>query len=157
MVDIRKARIDDLGCHETGKHFLRPYIVKPFHRDQVAEPHVRRLVRNQPGTPEQTSFRRRFIEKQAGCAILDRADVFHTPVLERRNQGEPELLERIASALANAKMHGKAGELFEQMDQLQRALESYIRGHDYRHAVELARRAFPGQVCMVYDVYDIIL
>ena len=32
------------------------------------------------------------------------------------------------------------------MDQLQRALDSYIKGHAYRKAVELARRAFPAQV-----------
>jgi intraflagellar transport protein 172 len=43
-------------------------------------------------------------------------------------------------------MHEKAGEFFEKMDMLQRALDSYVRGHAFRKAVDLARRAFPSHV-----------
>ena len=57
-----------------------------------------------------------------------------------------DTLERIAKALTRAKMYDKAGDLYEQMDHLDRALESYIKGHAFRPAVELARRAFPQQV-----------
>lgn len=43
-------------------------------------------------------------------------------------------------------MHEKAGEFFERMNILERALDSYVRGHAFRKAVELARRAFPSSV-----------
>eukprot|EP00744_Colponema_vietnamica_P002535 GILI01003961.1.p1 GENE.GILI01003961.1~~GILI01003961.1.p1 ORF type:complete len:1242 (-),score=439.08 GILI01003961.1:257-3580(-) len=61
-------------------------------------------------------------------------------------QYSQELLERVATALTNANMHDKAGDLFEKMDMLQRALDAYIRGQAYRKAVDLARRSFPSQV-----------
>lgn len=40
----------------------------------------------------------------------------------------------------------KAGEFFEKMNILDRALDSYVRGHAFRKAVDLARRAFPQNV-----------
>lgn len=43
-------------------------------------------------------------------------------------------------------MHEKAGEFFERMNMLDRALDSYVRGHAFRKAVELARRSFPAHV-----------
>jgi intraflagellar transport protein 172 len=55
-------------------------------------------------------------------------------------------LESVASALTEAGMYDKAGEFFEQMDQMARALDSYTKGHAYRRAVELARRCFPAKV-----------
>ena len=57
---------------------------------------------------------------------------------------EQDMLEKIASALTNSEMHEKAGDFFEKMDFLQRALESYIKGHAYNKAVDLAKRAFPS-------------
>lgn len=43
-------------------------------------------------------------------------------------------------------MHEKAGDFFEKMDILDRALDSYVNGHAYRKAVELAKRAFTTHV-----------
>ena len=43
-------------------------------------------------------------------------------------------------------MHEKAGDFFEKMNILDRAMDSFVRGHAFRKAVDLARRAFPGHV-----------
>mmetsp|Transcript_21806 Transcript_21806/g.16153 ORF Transcript_21806/g.16153 Transcript_21806/m.16153 type:complete len:91 (-) Transcript_21806:603-875(-) len=43
-------------------------------------------------------------------------------------------------------MFEKAGEFFERMNILDKALDSYVRGHAFRKAVDLARRAFPAHV-----------
>ena len=57
-----------------------------------------------------------------------------------------QLLENIATALTRAGMFDKAGDFYERLDELQRALDSYVRGNAYRRAVDLARRSFPGKV-----------
>ena len=68
-------------------------------------------------------------------------------VIKTRNMmGDAALLERVAAALTGAGLHDRAGEFYEEMDQLQRALDSYIKGNGFRQAVELARRNFPSQV-----------
>jgi len=43
-------------------------------------------------------------------------------------------------------MHEKAGDFFEKMNVLDRSLESFVRGHAFRKAVDLARRSFPSHV-----------
>ena len=43
-------------------------------------------------------------------------------------------------------MHEKAGEFYERMNILDQALDSYVRGHAFRKAVDLARRSFPSHV-----------
>ena len=67
-------------------------------------------------------------------------------VIENDLRQPVPLIESIASALTRAGIHDKAGEFYERLDELQRALDSYIRGNAYRRAVELARRSFPGRV-----------
>ena len=57
-----------------------------------------------------------------------------------------DLLEKIATALTANNMHEKAGEFFEKLDILQRALDSYVRGRSFRKAIDLAKRAFPSLV-----------
>ena len=75
-------------------------------------------------------------------------------VIKKHNiNNPPSLLESVAAALANAALHDRAGEFYERMDQLQRALDSYIKGHAYRKAVELARRAFPAQVVGLQEMW----
>jgi intraflagellar transport protein 172 len=75
-------------------------------------------------------------------------------VINNNNISQPiSLLEQIASALTKAGMHDLAGEFFEKLDELQRALDSYIRGHAYRRAVDLARRTFPGRVVELQDMW----
>lgn len=43
-------------------------------------------------------------------------------------------------------MHDRAGDFYQRLEELQRALDSYIRGSAFRKAVELARRSFPSRV-----------
>jgi hypothetical protein len=43
----------------------------------------------------------------------------------------------------------KAGDFFESLERLERALDAYAKGRSYRRAVDLARRAFPAQVLPV--------
>jgi intraflagellar transport protein 172 len=38
------------------------------------------------------------------------------------------------------------GDFYERLNELQRALDSYIRGNAFRKAVELARKCFPFRV-----------
>mmetsp|Transcript_29270 Transcript_29270/g.93818 ORF Transcript_29270/g.93818 Transcript_29270/m.93818 type:complete len:1764 (-) Transcript_29270:152-5443(-) len=70
---------------------------------------------------------------------------------KHRISSPSSLLENVASELANASLHDKAGEFYEQMGQLQRAMDSYVRGDAYRKAVELARRSFPAQVVALQE------
>jgi len=57
-----------------------------------------------------------------------------------------DLLEKIASSLISNNMHEKAGDFFQKLDLLQRALDSYVRGRAFRKAIDLAKRAFPTVV-----------
>lgn len=59
---------------------------------------------------------------------------------------QPDLLENIGAMLSKASLHEKAGDFFEHLGQLERARDSYRAGGAYKKAVDLARRAFPGQV-----------
>ena len=56
------------------------------------------------------------------------------------------LQEKIATALLRAGLNDKAGAFLEQLQEYDRALDAYRKGHAYRAAVELARREFPQQV-----------
>jgi intraflagellar transport protein 172 len=67
-------------------------------------------------------------------------------VLDHDIQQPVQLLDSIATALTRAGMHDKAGEFYERLEELPRALDSYIRGCAFRRAVELARKCFPGRV-----------
>jgi intraflagellar transport protein 172 len=61
-------------------------------------------------------------------------------------QQPAQLLDSVASALTRAGMHDRAGDFYHRLEELQRALDSYIRGSAFRKAVELARRSFPSRV-----------
>ena len=61
-----------------------------------------------------------------------------------------DILEKIASALSQAAMFEKAGEFYENMDMLQKALDSYSKGNAYSKAVDLARRVEPRLVATFY-------
>ncbi len=63
------------------------------------------------------------------------------------NFGIPnDQLEKIARQLTQSSMHEKAGDFFEKMNLLDRALDSYVMGHAFRKAVDLAKKAFPSHV-----------
>ena len=57
-----------------------------------------------------------------------------------------DLVERVASALMQASVYDRAGELFEKVQMPQRALEAYKQGKAFAKAVDLARGAFPDEV-----------
>jgi len=44
-------------------------------------------------------------------------------------------------------MHEKAGDFFEKMNLLERALDSYVMGHAFRKAVDLAKKSIPYTRC----------
>ena len=71
--------------------------------------------------------------------------------------GGQQLLEKIGRAMINAGMFEKAGDFYERMDDVMRAMELYIKGNAYRRAVELARRSFPEQVVRLEADWGIIL
>ncbi len=58
----------------------------------------------------------------------------------------PHLLETIATGLQRAGMYEKAGLFLEQLNRSEEALVAYRKGHNYRYAVELARRIKPTEV-----------
>jgi intraflagellar transport protein 172 len=48
-------------------------------------------------------------------------------------------------------MFEKAGELYEQMEKLQRALDCYVKGNVYKKAVDLAKNAEPRLVASLEE------
>ena len=67
-------------------------------------------------------------------------------VFTYNNSFPQDILEKIAVALSQAGMYEKAGEFYEQMEMLQRALYSYCKGFAFGKAVDLAKRAEPKLV-----------
>ena len=82
VIDVGKARMDNLGRHKVGKDFFQPYVVEPFHGYQVSEPHVRRFVSDQASPIEFLIFSRRFVQEKSVGVIKNVANVFHPSVLE---------------------------------------------------------------------------
>ena len=73
-------------------------------------------------------------------------------VISDNNITQPNsLMESVAVALEDSEMFEKAGDFYERMGNRQRALDSYLKGHAYRKAVELARKNFPGQVVQLEE------
>lgn len=68
-------------------------------------------------------------------------------VVLNHNISQPiQLLDTIATALTRAGIFDLAGEFYEKLDELQRAMDSYLRGNAYKKAIDLARRHYPGRV-----------
>lgn len=64
-----------------------------------------------------------------------------------------QLLDSVATSLTRAGMHDKAGEFYERLNELPRALDSYVRGNAYRKAVDLARKCFPARVVELQEAW----
>ena len=62
-----------------------------------------------------------------------------------------DLLEKIATTLIQAGMHEKAGEFYEKLEMLQKALNSYCEGNAFKKAVDLARKAAPALVAQLEE------
>ncbi|KAH7719862.1 hypothetical protein AAVH_12667 [Aphelenchoides avenae] len=61
------------------------------------------------------------------------------------------VVERVALELVKAEIFDRAGELFEQTKQFQRALESYRKGKNFNKAIHVARFSFPEQVVQLEE------
>ena len=60
--------------------------------------------------------------------------------------GQPDLLMQVCTALINAGLYEKAGDLFARADKLKPAMEAYRAGNAFNRAIELARSAYPAEV-----------
>ncbi len=52
----------------------------------------------------------------------------------------------VVEELTKQGRHDQAGAIYEQMDQLRPALQSYVEGNAFRKAIDLAKRSFPSEV-----------
>lgn len=64
-----------------------------------------------------------------------------------------ETVNRIATSLIKNDFHERAGDLYEQIRNHQRALDCYVKGGAFRKAVELARSAFPSEVVRLEEAW----
>src|SRR3712207_8429116 len=46
VIQVGERRVHDLCRHEVREHLSHPDVAEPLHRHEIAEPHVRRLVRD---------------------------------------------------------------------------------------------------------------
>ncbi len=98
-------RIDREHFHEGGKCFVQPKAIPPFHRDQIAEPHVRVLVRHYVRHPLELGARGFLaIDQQRGFAKRDCAQVFHRSRGEIGNGDQIQLVSGIGNAVIAAEM-----------------------------------------------------
>ena len=58
MVDLGKARVDDLGSHEICEHFFGPHVIEPIHSHQIPEPHVCCFMSNQTCSAQELGLTR---------------------------------------------------------------------------------------------------
>lgn len=64
-----------------------------------------------------------------------------------------EITERIASALFQSSLYEQAGQLYEQINSNQKALDAYRRGKAFRPAIELCRVVDPEQVVKLEELW----
>eukprot|EP00042_Codosiga_hollandica_P051782 m.643612 g.643612 ORF g.643612 m.643612 type:complete len:1752 (+) comp58351_c0_seq22:791-6046(+) len=64
-----------------------------------------------------------------------------------------DLVERIGSGLAKAGLYAQLGDLYERLNQNQRALEAYRKGNAFRKAVDLCRSVFPNEVVPLEEAW----
>ena len=96
---FRVEVVDRLVAHPRCERFVEPEVVPPLHRHEVAEPHVRHLVRDDFQYP---LFRLRRgvlrVVQQRGLAVGDRAPVLHRTRGEVRHGDVVHLRQGIRDA-----------------------------------------------------------
>ena len=98
-VPIRVEALRGLGRHPRGEPLVQPQVVPPRHRDQVAEPLVRDLVRDDAVDLLLLAQRRLgLVVQQAGLVVVDRAPVLHRAENAARHRHLVELRQGIANA-----------------------------------------------------------
>eukprot|EP00595_Chromulina_sp_UTEXLB2642_P000435 CAMPEP_0196761570 /NCGR_PEP_ID=MMETSP1095-20130614/859_1 /TAXON_ID=96789 ORGANISM="Chromulina nebulosa, Strain UTEXLB2642" /NCGR_SAMPLE_ID=MMETSP1095 /ASSEMBLY_ACC=CAM_ASM_000446 /LENGTH=1006 /DNA_ID=CAMNT_0042111301 /DNA_START=2197 /DNA_END=5217 /DNA_ORIENTATION=+ len=81
---------------------------------------------------------------KAAMVILDNPNI-HPPI-------SIQLLDTVATNLVKAGYYDLAGEFYEtKLDELNRALDCYLKGHVYRKAIDLARKHYPSKVVELQD------
>ena len=96
----RPEVVDREHRHERGERLVQPDPVPPAHRHEVAEPHVRQLVRDGLGDAELLLLRRPGrVEQQHLLAVGHAADVLHRPLREVRDRDVVELGLRVRDAV----------------------------------------------------------
>lgn len=59
---------------------------------------------------------------------------------------QDSVLQNVATALTRANLYDRAGEFYEMLEDLPKALECFVRGNAFRQAIDLARQQYPGRV-----------
>ena len=91
--------VDRFVAHPRGERLVEPEVVPPFHRHEVAEPHVRHLVRDHFQYPL-LRLRGRVLRviQQRGLPVGDRTPVLHRARSEVRHRDVIHLRQRIRDA-----------------------------------------------------------
>lgn len=66
-----------------------------------------------------------------------------------------DLVSRVTSALHRSELFEQAGQLYEKLNQRQKALDCYRRGHAYARAVELSRQISPSGKSLFVIIYPL--
>src|SRR5437867_7240861 len=77
---LRVALVDGVVAHEGGEALVEPDVVPPFHRDQVAEPHVSNLMSNDTGHRLLRPDAGILVDVHENLAIGYRAPVLHRTI-----------------------------------------------------------------------------
>ena len=124
--------------HERGEGLIQPQTVPPAHRDEVTEPHVGQLVRNDVGDEHLLLHRGAGrVDEQQGFAERDAAEVFHRTGGEVGYGDEVDLRVRIGDAVVVDEVLQR-----ELADVESEAGEMSLAGHVHdpqRHAVDVDR------------------
>src|SRR5437016_7611504 len=83
--------VDYLVGHKGREALVKPEIVPPFHRDEIAEPHVSNLVRDYFSNALLRRGARVLVSMQQDLPEGYRAPVLHRPISKLRDRDQMEL------------------------------------------------------------------
>ena len=95
MIDLREERFGDGGGEIICENLLGPYIIEPFHRHDIPEPHMGSLVGNKLDAAEYLVRGRIGREENPGIIVKRGPGMFHSTELEARQHHEIIFLKRI--------------------------------------------------------------
>ena len=98
VVDGREGRPDYLRSEPVGEYLLGPYVVEPFHRHIVAEPHMGGLVGDELCPVEQFVHGGRRTKENAPVVVERGSGMLHAAVLEIGQHDEIVFCKRIGDA-----------------------------------------------------------
>ena len=95
MIDLREERFGDGGGEIICENLLGPYIIEPFHRHGIPEPHMGSLVGNKLDAAENLVRSRVGGQEEAGIIVESGPGMFHSTELEARQHHEIIFRKRI--------------------------------------------------------------